>query len=120
MRGDWKAGALSGWNEYLEAATDTYSAVKGVAGSALTGLSDMLTDLMTTGKASIKSFGMSMLKMITQVVNQLMVAYAVQAAMGWINGGASSSPEEGNHLLFRLTPRMLKEASMIRRVLVSM
>lgn len=120
LRGDWKAGALSGWNEYLEAATDTYSAVKGVAGSALTGLSDMLTDLMTTGKASIKSFGMSMLKMITQVVNQLMVAYAVQAAMGWINGGASSSPEEGNHLLFRLTPRMLKEASMIRRVLVSM
>lgn len=86
LRGDWKAGALSGWNEYLEAATDTYSAVKGVAGSALTGLSDMLTDLMTTGKASIKSFGMSMLKMIAQVVNQLMVAYAVQAAMGWING----------------------------------
>ncbi|MBA7877203.1 MULTISPECIES: phage tail tape measure protein [unclassified Citrobacter] len=95
LRGDWKAGALSGWNEYLEAATDTYSAVKGVAGSALTGLSDMLTDLMTTGKASIKSFGMSMLKMITQVVNQLMVAYAVQAAMGWINGGASSSPGGG-------------------------
>lgn len=86
LRGDWKAGALSGWNEYLEAATDTYSAVKGVAGSALTGLSDMLTDLMTTGKASIKSFGMSMLKMIAQVVNQLLVAYAVQAAMGWING----------------------------------
>lgn len=95
LRGDWKAGALSGWNEYLEAATDTYSAVKGVAGSALTGLSDMLTDLMTTGKASIKSFGMSMLKMIAQVVNQLMVAYAVQAAMGWINGGASSSPGGG-------------------------
>lgn len=86
LRGDWKAGALSGWNEYLEAATDTYSAVKGVAGSALTGLSDMLTDLMTTGKASIKSFGMSMLKMIAQVVNQLLVAYAVQAAMGWISG----------------------------------
>ncbi|BBT71267.1 phage tail tape measure protein [Klebsiella sp. WP8-S18-ESBL-06] len=95
LRGDWKAGALSGWNEYLEAATDTYSAVKGVAGSALTGLSDMLTDLMTTGKASIKSFGMSMLKMIAQVVNQLMVAYAVQAAMGWINGGASPSSGGG-------------------------
>ncbi|MDM3162855.1 phage tail length tape measure family protein [Citrobacter freundii] len=64
LRGNWKAGALSGWNEYLEAATDTYSSVKNVAGSALTGLSDMLTDLMVTGKASIKSFGMSMLKMI--------------------------------------------------------
>ncbi|HHJ4333037.1 TPA: phage tail tape measure protein [Citrobacter freundii] len=95
LRGDWKAGALSGWNEYLEAATDTYSAVKGVAGSALTGLSDMLTDLMTTGKASIKSFGMSMLKMIVEVTNRLMVAYAVQAAMGWISGGSGGGSTPG-------------------------
>ncbi|WP_312817032.1 phage tail tape measure protein [Atlantibacter subterraneus] len=89
LRADWKAGALSGWNEYLEAATDTYSAVKSVAGSALTGLSDMLTSLMTTGKASIKEFGKSMLKMIIDVTNRLMVAYAIQAAMGWVNGNAS-------------------------------
>ncbi|HHW4013910.1 TPA: phage tail tape measure protein [Citrobacter freundii] len=95
LRGDWKAGALSGWNEYLEAATDTYSAVKGVAGSALTGLSDMLTDLMTTGEASIKSFGMSMLKMIVEVTNRLMVAYAVQAAMGWISGGSGGGSTPG-------------------------
>jgi len=93
LRGDWKAGALSGWNEYLEAATDTYSAVKNVAGSTLTGLSDMLTDLMMTGKASIKEFGKSMLRMIMDVTNRLMVAYAVQAAMGWISG--SSAPSSG-------------------------
>ena len=94
LRGDWKAGALSGWNEYLEAATDTYSAVKNVAGSTLTGLSDMLTDLMMTGKASIKEFGKSMLRMIMDVTNRLMVAYAVQAAMGWISG--SSAPSSGS------------------------
>lgn len=93
LRGDWKAGAFAGWNEYLEAATNTYDSVKNVAGSALNGLSGMLTDLMTTGKASIKSFGMSMLKMIAEVVNRLMVAYAVQAAMGWISGG--SAPAAG-------------------------
>ena len=88
LRSDWKSGALSGWNEYLEAATDTYSAVKNVAGSALTGLSDMLTDLMMTGKASIKEFGKSMLKMIMDVTNRLLVAYAIQAAMGWVSGNA--------------------------------
>ncbi|WP_284882998.1 phage tail tape measure protein [Citrobacter freundii] len=86
LRGNWKAGALSGWNEYLEAATNTYDAVKNVAGSALNGLSDMLTSLMTTGKASIKEFGKSMLKMIMDVTNRLLVAYAVQAAMGWVSG----------------------------------
>jgi len=88
LRSDWKSGAVSGWYEYLDAATNTYDAVKNVASSTLTGLSDMLTELMTTGKASVKEFGKSMLKMILDVTNRLMVAYAVQAAMGWISGGS--------------------------------
>lgn len=95
LRGDWKSGAVAGWNEYLDAATNTYDAVKNVASSTLTGLSDMLTSLMTTGKASIKEFGKSMLKMIVEVTNQLMVAYAVQAAMGWISGSASGGSTPG-------------------------
>ncbi|MCE9982439.1 phage tail tape measure protein [Leclercia adecarboxylata] len=95
LRGDWKAGAVSGWNEYLDAATNTYDAVKNVASSTLTGLSDMLTELMTTGKASVKEFGKSMLKMILNVTNRLMVAYAVQAAMGWISGGSGASAGAG-------------------------
>lgn len=95
LRGDWKSGAVSGWNEYLEAATNTYDAVKNVASSTLTGLSDMLTELMTTGKASVKEFGKSMLKMILDVTNRLMVAYAVQAAMGWISGGTAPSSGGG-------------------------
>jgi len=95
LRGDWKSGAISGWNEYLDAATNTYDAVKNVASSTLTGLSDMLTELMTTGKASVKEFGKSMLKMILDVTNRLMVAYAVQAAMGWVSGGAGGGSTPG-------------------------
>lgn len=95
LRGDWKAGAISGWNEYLDVATNTYDAVKNVASSTLTGLSDMLTSLMTTGKASVKEFGKSMLKMIVEVTNRLMVAYTVQAAMGWISGSASGGSTPG-------------------------
>ncbi len=95
LRGNWKAGAVSGWNEYLDAATNTYDAVKNVASSTLTGLSDMLTELMTTGKASVKEFGRSMLKMILDVTNRLMIAYTVQAAMGWISGGAGGGSTPG-------------------------
>lgn len=95
LRGDWKTGAVAGWNEYLDAATNTYDAVKNVASSTLTGLSNMLTDLMTTGTASVKEFGKSMLKMILEVTNRLMVAYAVQAAMGWISGGSGASAGAG-------------------------
>ncbi|WP_431614496.1 phage tail tape measure protein [Enterobacter kobei] len=95
LRGDWKSGAVAGWNEYLDAATNTYDAVKNVASSTLTGLSDMLTSLMTTGKTSIKEFGKSMLKMIVEVTNRLLVAYAVQQAMGWISGGSGGGTTPG-------------------------
>lgn len=95
LRGDWKAGAVSGWNEYLDAATNTYDAVKNVASSTLTGLSNMLTELLTTGTASVKEFGKSMLKMILEITNQLIVAYTVQAAMGWISGGSSGGSTPG-------------------------
>ncbi|MGT1786750.1 phage tail tape measure protein [Enterobacter hormaechei subsp. xiangfangensis] len=95
LRGDWKAGAVSGWNEYLDAATNTYDAVKNVASYTLTGLSNMLTELMTTGTASVKEFGKSMLKMILEITNQLIVAYTVQAAMGWISGGSKGGSTPG-------------------------
>lgn len=95
LRGDWKAGAVSGWNEYLDASTNTYDAVKNVASSTLTGLSNMLTELMTTGTASVKEFGKSMLKMILEITNQLIVAYTVQAAMGWISGGSKGGSTPG-------------------------
>ncbi|HAV1718163.1 TPA: phage tail tape measure protein [Enterobacter hormaechei subsp. steigerwaltii] len=95
LRGDWKAGAVAGWNEYLDAATNTYDAVKNVASSTLTGLSNMLTELMTTGTASVKEFGISMLKMILEITNQLIVAYTVQAAMGWISGGSKGGSTPG-------------------------
>ena len=95
LRSDWQAGAKRGWADYVDTATNTYEAMRNAAGSAFGGISDMLTDLVTTGTASFKSFATSMLKMIAQVVNQLLVAYAVQAAMGWISGSAKTNPQGG-------------------------
>lgn len=95
LRSNWLAGAKQGWADYVDEATNAYDAVKNVAGSTLNGLSDMLTSLMTTGQASIKEFGKSMLKMIVEVTNRLLVAYAVQQAMGWISGGSGGGTTPG-------------------------
>ncbi len=95
LRSNWLAGVKQGWADYVDEATNAYDAVKNVAGSTLNGLSDMLTSLMTTGQASIKEFGKSMLKMIVDVTNRLLVAYAVQQAMGWISGGAGGGNTPG-------------------------
>lgn len=96
LRADWKQGALKGWNEYLDSATNVYSSVANVANAAFTGLSDTLTTLATTGSANVKSFGVSMLKMVADVINKLLVAYAVQAAMGWLSSSFSASSGGNN------------------------
>lgn len=94
LRGNWLAGAKQGWAEYQDSATDVFSSVKDISQATFSGLANQLTALTTTGKASFKEFTTSILKMIVQVINQLIVAYTIQAAMGWISGG-SSSPKSG-------------------------
>ncbi|WP_186370527.1 phage tail tape measure protein [Enterobacter sp. DE0047] len=91
LRGDWQAGFKKGWSEYLDSATNVYASMQSVAQSALGGISDMMTNLVTTGTASFKSFAASMMKMIADVINRLLVAYAVQSALGWVTGSVSSS-----------------------------
>lgn len=88
---NWLAGAKSAWNEYLQTATDVNKQVHDVAAAGLSGLTGMLDDLVTTGKASFSDFAASMIKMIVHIIDQLLIAYAVQTALGWIAGGASQS-----------------------------
>lgn len=94
LRGDWLSGAKKGFAEYLDSATNVYSAMQNAASSALGGMSDMLTELVTTGKTSFKSFTVSILKSIVQITNQLLVAWAVQKAMGWV-AGSFDGPQGG-------------------------
>ncbi|HHF8722518.1 TPA: phage tail tape measure protein [Klebsiella pneumoniae] len=92
LRSNWLSGVEKGWAEYQDSATNVYDAMKQVSQSTFSGLAEQLTQLTTTGKASFKAFTTSILKMIVQVINQLIVAYTIQAAMGWISGSASNTP----------------------------
>jgi len=96
LRGDWRAGFKKGWSEYLDSATNVYASMQSVAQSALGGISDMMTNLVTTGTASFKSFAASMMKMIADVINRLLVAYAVQSALGWVTGSVSGGASGGS------------------------
>ncbi len=96
LRDDWQAGFKKGWAEYLDSATNVYASMQSVAQSTLGGISDMLTNLVTNGKASFKSFAASMMKMIADVINRLLVAYAVQSALGWVTGSISGGASGGS------------------------
>lgn len=90
---NWRAGAVNGLNEYLQTAQNVYSSVSQAAQTALGGISDMMTSLVTTGTASFRQFAASILKMIVEIINRLLVAWAVQKALGWISG--SFNPQGG-------------------------
>ncbi|SQA85926.1 Phage-related minor tail protein [Citrobacter freundii] len=87
---NWLAGAKQGWAEYQDSATNVFSSVQQISQATFSGLAGQLTSLVTTGKASFKDFTSSILKMIVSVINQLLVAYAIQSAMGWVSGGAKA------------------------------
>ncbi|TQI81822.1 lambda family phage tail tape measure protein [Serratia fonticola] len=83
------------WGEYYESVTDVYKGINEIGQATHKGLSDNLTELVTTGKANFKDFTSSILKMIIQVINQLLVAYAIQSAMGWISKTFSPASDAG-------------------------
>ncbi|MDP9705002.1 UNVERIFIED_ORG: lambda family phage tail tape measure protein [Rahnella aquatilis] len=95
LRSNWVAGAKQGWAEYAESATDVFTSVQQVAQSGFNGLTDQLNSLVTTGKASFKDFTSSILKMIVNVIDRLLVAYAIQSAMGWVTGSVSGGGNAG-------------------------
>lgn len=88
---DWISGLNLGINQFAENSINVFQATAQIGQTTMQSLSDMATDLASTGKANIKEFGTSILKMILQVINQLLVAYAIQSALGWMSGGASFS-----------------------------
>jgi phage-related minor tail protein len=83
------------WQEYFESVTDGYKGLNEIGQAAHKGLSDNLTELVTTGKANFKEFSTSIITMIVQIINQMLVAYAIQAAMGWLKSAFAPAANAG-------------------------
>jgi phage-related minor tail protein len=84
------------WQEYFESVTDGYKGLNEIGQAAHKGLSDNLTELVTTGKANFKEFSTSIITMIVQIINQMLVAYAIQAAMGWLKSAFAPAADAGS------------------------
>lgn len=87
---DLVSGLNLGINQFAENSLNVFQATASIAQTTMQGLSSMATEMATTGKANIKDFGTSILKMILQVINQMIVAYAIQTALGWAGMGSKS------------------------------
>lgn len=100
LRANWLAGAKNAWAEYARDATDMYGNVQEIAGSALNGLTDQMTEFLTTGKANFADFANSILKMIVQMISKMVIFNALSGLTGgstWTMGSLMSGFSSGGY-----------------------
>lgn len=100
LKSNWLAGAKSAWAEYAQDATDVYGNVQEIASSALNGLTDQMTEFLTTGKANFSDFASSILKMIVQMINKMVIFNAISGLTGgstWNMGSLMSGFSSGGY-----------------------
>ncbi|ENB4815231.1 phage tail tape measure protein, partial [Escherichia coli] len=95
LRGSWMAGLKSGWGEWAESATDSFSQVKSVAMQTFDGIAQNMAAMLTGSEQNWRSFTRSVLSMMTEILlKQAMVGIvgSIGSAIGGaVGGGASAS-----------------------------
>ncbi|EHU95119.1 lambda phage tail tape-measure family protein [Escherichia coli DEC4B] len=75
LRGSWMAGLKSGWGEWAESATDSFSQVKSAATQTFDGIAQNMAAMLTGAEADWRGFTRSVLSMMTEILlKQAMVA----------------------------------------------
>ncbi|EHT9227363.1 phage tail tape measure protein [Escherichia coli] len=95
LRGSWMAGLKSGWGEWAESATDSFSQVKSVATQTFDGIAQNMAAMLTGSEQNWRGFTRSVLSMLTEIfLKQAMVGIvgSIGSAIGGaVGGGASAS-----------------------------
>ena len=86
-QGDWITGLKVGLEEYAESAQNVFGAFRDFSQQALSSVSSAITEFVTTGKMNFKSLTKSILTNIIEIINKMLVAKAIQSAMGWMGFG---------------------------------
>lgn len=94
MQQDWTVGAKQAYGEWAESTGNLMEQTKGVVSSAFTGMTNMVTQFVMTGKASFSDFARSILADMAQIAVKQAVLRVVTSAVGLFanaKGGVYSS-----------------------------
>ncbi|EEW5647893.1 phage tail tape measure protein [Escherichia coli] len=95
LRGSWMAGMKSGWGEWAESATDSFSQVKSAATQTFDGIAQNMAAMLTGSEQNWRGFTRSVLSMLTEIfLKQAMVGIVGRIGSvigGAFGGGASAS-----------------------------
>ncbi|WP_420728899.1 phage tail tape measure protein [Enterococcus faecalis] len=94
LRGSWMAGMKSGWGEWAESATDSFSQVKNAATQTFDGIAQNMAAMLTGSEQNWRGFTRSVLSMLTEIfLKQAMVGIvgSIGSAIGGAFGGGASA-----------------------------
>ncbi|EJY1966460.1 phage tail tape measure protein [Escherichia coli] len=94
LNGSWMAGLQSGWSQWAESATDSFSQVRSAATQTFDGIAQNMAAMLTGSEQDWRGFTRSVLSMLTEIfLKQAMVGVvsSVAGAMGFAGGGFTGS-----------------------------
>lgn len=95
LRSDWQAGVTSTLADLTEKYTDFNQIAKDLTVAAFDGITDQITNLVTTGETNFREFTANILKMIAKIATQLLLVKAIESTIKSFGGdtGAGSAFE---------------------------
>ena len=91
LRSDWQAGVTSTLADLTEKYTDYNQIAKDLTVAAFDGITEQITNLVTTGETNFREFTASILKMIAKIATQLLLVKAIESTLTSFGGGGGNA-----------------------------
>ncbi|MEQ1024655.1 phage tail tape measure protein [Pseudomonas aeruginosa] len=94
-QGDWRSGASSAFQTYLESARDVAGQTKNLFTSAFSSMEDAVATFATTGKLSFSDFAKSILADMARIATRAAASQALSSLFGGFFGGGNAAAQSG-------------------------
>lgn len=91
LRSDWQSGVISTLADLTEKYTDYNQISKDLTIAAFDGITEQITNLVTTGETNFREFTASILKMIAKIATQLLLVKAIESTLTSFGGGGGNA-----------------------------
>lgn len=86
LRENWLAGVNKSFANWAESATDAFSIAGSLTTKVFEGITDQITDLVTTGETNFREFTVNILKQIARIATQLLIVKAIESSLSSFGG----------------------------------
>ncbi|WP_434039065.1 phage tail tape measure protein [Pseudomonas aeruginosa] len=94
-QGDWRSGASSAFQTYLESARDVAGQTKNLFTSAFSSMEDAVVSFAMTGKLSFADFAKSILADMARIATRAAASQALSSLFGGFFGGGNAAAQSG-------------------------